>query len=41
MTLEKRLAALETRVGGITERLMALERRMAHQTSNEIILALQ
>jgi chromosome condensin MukBEF ATPase and DNA-binding subunit MukB len=35
MPLEKRLAALESLVGGLSDRLVALERLMGHQTSNE------
>jgi hypothetical protein len=35
MTLEKRTAALEALVEGISQRLAALERRMEQQTSNE------
>src|SRR6266511_4104295 len=34
MPLEKRLAALESLAGEISERLVALERRMEHQLSN-------
>ena len=35
MTLEQRAAALEALVERISQRLVALERRMDHQTSNE------
>src|SRR5688500_3163007 len=35
MTLEKRVEVLEAAVEGFSQRLMALERRMDHQTASE------
>jgi hypothetical protein len=37
MPLEKRLAALESLAGEISERLVALERRTEHRLSNEAL----
>jgi hypothetical protein len=35
MTFEKRAAALEARVEALSQRLVAVERRLEHQASNE------